>query len=389
MASVDSDALEAARLAAIEESGWGRPFKLFQPHNAAFWVYVLIVMAGALSFGRYLSAGLPAYRQALIVAVVFVAIYTVPFWLFIRHNDRYEREPAKLALVGFVWGALAATFALALSANQAILDLYAKAFGQAWVHDWGPALTAPFVEELSKGAGIVLLIVLAPQLVRSAYDGLILGAFVGLGFEVLEDLFYAFNGAAAQFGANQTGEALTILALRGVTGLFSHALYSAHIGMGLVWFLGRPNEPRRRMRGLAFMLAAVLAHGSWDAAAALGRGTVAGSLLVALASAVYGVAVLLIGVRWAATRERIWMRDLMAPELGGRDHAALELDALSGRRKERKAYIKAGKGYRNHRVARHVLHAATDLAEEIARAGGADNDRVLHARAELARVRGS
>ena len=27
-----------AQLTAIEQSGWGTRFKLFQPHNAAFWV---------------------------------------------------------------------------------------------------------------------------------------------------------------------------------------------------------------------------------------------------------------------------------------------------------------------------------------------------------------
>ncbi|MFD0204350.1 MULTISPECIES: hypothetical protein [Saccharothrix] len=44
---------KAAQLAAIRESGWGRPFRLFQPHNLAFWVYVLGVGAGTLTMLRY------------------------------------------------------------------------------------------------------------------------------------------------------------------------------------------------------------------------------------------------------------------------------------------------------------------------------------------------
>ena len=50
-----------------------------------------------------------------------------------------------------------------------------QAFGASFAFDWGAALTAPINEELAKGAGVLLLLVLAPRLVRSPFDGLILG----------------------------------------------------------------------------------------------------------------------------------------------------------------------------------------------------------------------
>lgn len=43
----------AARLAAIEQSGWGLPFRFLQPHNVAFWVYVVGIGGGALTMLRY------------------------------------------------------------------------------------------------------------------------------------------------------------------------------------------------------------------------------------------------------------------------------------------------------------------------------------------------
>ena len=57
--------------------------------------------------------------------------------------------------------------------------MYAKAFGASFAFDWGAALAAPINEELAKGAGILLLLTLAPQLIRSPFDGLVLGASSG------------------------------------------------------------------------------------------------------------------------------------------------------------------------------------------------------------------
>jgi RsiW-degrading membrane proteinase PrsW (M82 family) len=37
-------------------------------------------------------------------------------------------------------------------------------------------------------------------LIRSPFDGLIVGALVGLGFQISEDISYAFIGAANAFG---------------------------------------------------------------------------------------------------------------------------------------------------------------------------------------------
>jgi RsiW-degrading membrane proteinase PrsW (M82 family) len=98
---------------------------------------------------------------------------------------------------------VAATFWIALRANDAILTIYAKAFGNAWASAWGPALTAPFTEETAKMLGLVLLIGLVPQVLRTPFDGFITGAFIGLGFQISEDILYGFQGASAHFGLNQ------------------------------------------------------------------------------------------------------------------------------------------------------------------------------------------
>jgi RsiW-degrading membrane proteinase PrsW (M82 family) len=64
--------------------------------------------------------------------------------------------------------------------------------------------------------------------VRSAFDGAVLGAFIGLGFQVFEDVIYVLTSA----GGINTGEsgAASTLATRLLTGFGSHAVYSTVSG---------------------------------------------------------------------------------------------------------------------------------------------------------------
>jgi RsiW-degrading membrane proteinase PrsW (M82 family) len=381
--SLDQPDLGERQLAAIEQSGWGQRFRFVQPRNLAFWVYGLFLVMGAIKMAQFLDGSI-ASSSILILGFVVFGLYTVPFWLFIHHNDRYEREPAKLCTYAFLWGGVAATFGVAMQANTAVLSLWSKAMGQPWAHDWAPGFTAPFVEELSKGAGLVLLIVLAPKLIRSALDGFILGAFIGLGFQVFEDVLYVANSSAAAFGAHPESSAVQVIVMRGLSGIVTHTLYSAIFGAGLVWFIGRrPAEPPRRWLGLGLMLLVLPLHGALDVAPTFGAAFFPINGAVAIAEIVIGIIV----YRIASHRERDWMHDLLAPEVVRGTITQPELDAMAGSRKDRKHFVKAAHGHRDHVQAKHVIHAATDLAEEIAKAGGRESDGVARARSELARLR--
>ena len=380
--NIDGTELRTRQLAAIDESGWGRTFTFVQPRNLAFWVFGLFVILGVFHLVQFFTQT-PASTSIVLLGFVAFGLYTVPFWLFIHHNDRYEREPAKLCTYAFIWGGVAATFGVALQANGASLALWAKVMGQPWAHDWAPGFTAPFTEELSKAAGLVLLIVLAPKLIRSAFDGFILGAFIGLGFQVFEDALYVANSASAAFGSTPTTSAIQTIAARSITGVVTHTLYSAIFCAGLVWFIGRPGEPARRWLGLLLMLLALPLHGVLDVAPAFAGGVFLVNIPVAIVEIILGIIVYKI----ASRRERSWMHDLLAPEVERGTITQPELDAMAGSRKDRRHFVRSAHGHRNHVQAKHVIHAATDLAEEIAKADGQESEGVAHARSELTRVR--
>ena len=243
-------------------------------------------VAAVFSGSRFFGGNVSTFSTAWGVGLVSFAIYLVPWWLFLRHLDRYTPLPGTIRLAAFVWGAGIATCLLAVTANDAMLDIWMKTQGLAWSRDWAAGATAPLTEEFAKAAGLVALIGLAPRLVRSPYDGFILGAFIGLGFQVMEDVTYAGQSALSTFGDHQSLSALMIFAVRGALGIVSHALFSAVFCAGLMFVIGRDGE-RRALLGAACMLFAMAVHGSWDVMAALGGGGVgvfvAGGLSITLA----------------------------------------------------------------------------------------------------------
>jgi len=368
------------RRRAIEQSGWGEGFHLVQPRNLAFWVYCLLVAAGMFVISRQLSIAAAAYSGALTSGIIAFGLLAVAYLWFIHYEDRYTTVPGKLAAAGFVWGGLGAIGAFALLGNDAVMSLYSKALGASFAFDWGAALTAPINEELAKGAGVLLLLVLAPRLIRSPFDGLILGAFVGLGFQISEDISYAWIGAANSFG--DVGAAWQTIIARTLGSIPSHWMYTGIFGAGLIWFIGRPDVPARRALGAGLMLTAMAMHGLWDASAAIGGDTV-----ISIVPAI--VAFVLISVFvWVYEKsegiEREWMRELMAPELNLGVVTPDELDALAGSRSTLKTYIRAQP---SRRTAKRVLKAETILAHQIARDGGAETAAVQRARVVVAQAR--
>ena len=156
------------RRAAIATSGWGARFDFFQPHNACLWVYLGLVVSGLWFVVNTVKGTGGAFDEAYATALVSSALFAVAFLAFLRHADRWERTPPALALAAFLGGGFGATFAIAIVGNGALMSIYTKVFGEAWATDWEAGLTAPFVEETSKGAIFVLLLGLAPVVIRTA-----------------------------------------------------------------------------------------------------------------------------------------------------------------------------------------------------------------------------
>lgn len=131
-------------------------------------------MSGADTLIIYLYSYLPA---------IFLGGF---FWWM----DRFERESFFLVVFTFLWGAFGAGL-LSYFWNtffHIALDIYQK--DSALANDMiVSVLVAPFVEELTKG--FIILVLLRLNKVDNITDGILLGVIIGLGFAASENVHYA------------------------------------------------------------------------------------------------------------------------------------------------------------------------------------------------------
>lgn len=380
--------LLARRRAAIADVGWAASVSWRQPRNACLWVFAAVIAYGlwyTVTTVRGVQ-GTPSSGPLAISAAIF-ALYGVLFWWFTTHIDRYSRQPLDLRFAAFLWGGFGATWTIAVNSNTALIGIYSKVFGQDFANGWGAGLAAPFGEELGKGAGVLLILFIAPRVMRTAFDGFVIGAFVGLGFEIIEDVLYSINSAGNHFGADPIGSSLHTVMLRLATGFSSHIVYSAIFGAGIVYLIGTKAQPRRLGLGLLLCLTSMTLHGTWDSTLALAGGNgIATSLL--LAAGVILALVIVVRVFHVTVRgEQAAIRDVLAPEVADGTLTEDELTAVSGSWKQRRRFRRHG-GIGDRRRRGHRLAAAHDLADELAAGGGQDTDGVRFARSELERFAG-
>jgi RsiW-degrading membrane proteinase PrsW (M82 family) len=379
-ARVDTDAVIAARRAVIDESGWGVKFRVIQPRNFTFWVMVFLFVSGAaLTFQGYRAAA-EAYTESFAQGFTWYTLFALVFlWLFHR-LDRYSSIPAKAKVVAFLFSGLVSTFAMAAINNDAFRSILAKTISLDFMLTWSAGATAPWSEEIVKMLPVVLLIGLAPRVMRCAFDGFIIGAISGLAFQVFESVSYVYGTAAANFGQAEYGT--NVLFIRTVLST-GHWTWSALCGAGLVYLIGRPAEAPRRGFGIALILWAMFLHWFWDSITGI-TGGASWAIGLYLPLTIVCVGSFIWVYRHTVVKERDWARSLLAAEVDRGVISADELDAAVGTRKHRKHFVKTQP---DHRRAKHVLEATNDLADEIAEAYAVDTPDVEHARAEIARLR--
>lgn len=330
---------------------WGYQTGLFQWRNPALWLFV-IVMLGALTLILSQLADFLSYSPSgFALSWVLLLLYAIPVFLLVYTLDLYEREPISLVLAALLWGGVGAT-ALSIFGNTGWGLVIVSWFGPEFAQNWVAALTAPWVEEVFKALGIVLIYLIARRELDDIMDGFVYGAMVGLGFTLVEDVFY-FMGA---FGGDVAG-VLTGFYLRVVaSGLYGHVLYSALAGMGIAYFVSRKGyvpEARRWGVAVSLFLIAVLAHFLWNSPLLNffpdqpWEGV--DWLVILFATAVKGLPLLIfviLMVRLAHRREHLWLQTALETQVGKLGLTRGELDALDHptdrRRARREAAARGG-----------------------------------------------
>ncbi len=361
---------------------------LFQVRQPAFWLYAAIV--ALTGWATLVQQGL--FRQispeGWALSWALMLLYAAPVVAVILVLDLYEREPTSLLVGALVWGGVAAT-TLAGIANGGWGLVVADLGGPAFAAKWTAALTAPFVEETLKGLGVVLTYLIARGEVDDVMDGFVYGALVGLGFAVVEDVFYFM----AVFGGRPAGVLQGFFLRVLSSGLYSHVMYTGLVGMGVGYVVSRRDDtPRGRRLAVAAGLCAiaVFGHFLWNSPLldlfppAPWTGT--DLLLVPLAAAVKGVPLLLfvgVAVSLARGRERRWLHGMLAGEVGSGGITARELADLEDPRRRRRARraMRARAGDRAARLLGRLQREQLELASLRAAVARDDDPALVEERA--------
>lgn len=359
----------------------------------AYWLYVGLLAFGLLYIGDKFSGAFDHLAGALWVPIVLNGLLAVLFVWILGRMDLFEREPAAVRAAALLWGALVAT-SVAIIANNAMVSLITKLYGVNFATKWGAALAGPINEEWLKTLGVVCIVLIVREHFQRSMDGLIYGAFVGLGFQVVENLTYAINNAVSNPNSDLAGSVSVTLLRILIAGPWSHPVYSGVAGLGIAFAVTQTGRKWWVRYGVAVLcfLAAWALHFLWNSPlpswlpkglaffAVYGKG----ALILVFFFVLYGI---------SARREWHWFTEIMHDE----PESVItpeELESMRTLRTRRHARRKAAKDYGLYgkRIVTRLQRAQIVLGEAKARCERADGDLaaapdVLVARANIVGIR--
>jgi RsiW-degrading membrane proteinase PrsW (M82 family) len=354
-----------------------------------FWLLVGLLLIGSVRLGAMVAPPLARYPLATTTAFALFALYAVPFVIFIVNLDHLEREPPLLLATAFSWGAVVVT-ATAVPANLAADSLAAKLVSPRFAAMWAPALAGPTVEETLKLLGVVVIALLATSQVNSVVDGIVYGAMVGLGYQVMENVSYAASAVQTAGAGDRIEPVFGTFIVRGLlAGPWSHTVFTALAGAGVGYAVVRVDRSPAARVGFAGLClgGAWLCHFGWNSpllADGFGLGT-PGQIAALLVKGGPVLAFALMLVHLARRREADYYATVLSTVADPRIVTPAELRAscsLGGwAALRRAAYARAGTA--GDRATRHLQEAQARLAVELSR-GPADDGGLTPAAAARA-----
>ncbi len=302
-----------------------------RPSQRRLLTYGLVVVAFLLA-GLVLSVELGASLglRTTVLAAVFAALpllVVIPTYLWI---DRYEAEPTRYLVFGFLWGALCAAAGALLLNTGFTLVLLLVGQDPDSADLLGAVVSAPVVEEGLKGLGILLIVLLRRHHFDGIVDGIVYAGLIGAGFAFTENILY-LGRIYTDYGGQGLGY---LFFLRCVMGPFAHPLFTSMTGIGLGVAVSLVRTRGARVAaGVAGYVVAMLLHGFWNLSASLG--SLVGVYVLVQVPIFLGYVATLV---WARRREARQIRLYLSlyADAGWLSHAEVAmLGSLSARREAR------------------------------------------------------
>ena len=264
----------------------------------------------------------------LLLLSILASTLPILFYIAIIYwVDRYEKEPWWLLSATFFWGAVPSILFAFVFNSLFSAPLY-LILGEELGDILSASLVAPVVEESIKGLAILGIFIFWRHEIDSPLDGIIYGAMVGLGFALVENVFYFVN-VYQEGGLEAWG--ITIF-LRSIIFGLNHALFSAMTGLGVAVARLTTNGLVKIGAPLVGWTTAVFLHLIHNLSVSFGNLL----CLFALFNNWGGLLLTLLIILWALLQERRWLRQYLAEEVSLGYLTANQYEiACSGRRRTR------------------------------------------------------
>lgn len=233
-----------------------------------------LLLVAMLFFPALLSRNSDVEVTALLLGALFalpmLAVYLWIPWIV----DRYDPEPTWALAMTLAWGAIAACGFSAL-VNTMVAVFGDATFGKPAGDVLSACVSAPIVEELTKGMAVFFMFYFMRRQFDGVVDGVIYATFAALGFAAVENILYYGNAAKAEMLQQKEGMFLGTFFVRGILSPWIHPLYTSMTGLGF-GIARETTKPWLRwcapIAGYAF---AVFLHSVWNTAATLSGDLVA------------------------------------------------------------------------------------------------------------------
>ncbi len=313
-----------------------RTSSALDPRSPVLWVGAALFLIGAVRLLPTVFRSLTEAPGPGLLAFVLWSGYAIVGALLVYRFEMFERRSLRTTAVAFASG-LVLVPGIAMVASPAMHGILVSLRGSS--SDWDSAIAAPLVEEPLKMLVVVALALIPGARMRSASDGLFFGVMVGLGFQVTENFLYSTQWSAQ--GADSQVVIQTFI-LRGfVTGLWSHAAYTAITGAAVGYFFGSTRDLRTRVLVVLIALgSAMTLHGFFNSPL-LQLGVVPSAILKGMPVLILALAT----VRWVHMRERRALH-ADAQDLVPDEHVSpADFDGLASRRVRRRNRRRVGEQY--------------------------------------------
>ncbi|NVM97923.1 PrsW family intramembrane metalloprotease [Arthrobacter sp. SDTb3-6] len=218
-------------------------------------LFVVVALGTLVVFSFSIGTSVFLVCGALALIPLAICVLTL-VWI-----DRWEPEPKSALALGFCWGA-GMSVVTALVVGGWVQPLLIASNASADPGMVGAVVQAPLVEEVCKGAGVLLLFFLRRRTFDGPVDGVVYAGIIAAGFAFTENILYF--GQAFNESGGQPGGLLGIFVMRGLMSPFAHVMFTGALGACVGYAARHGGTAMVLVAWVVGLVPAMLLHGLWN-----------------------------------------------------------------------------------------------------------------------------